>query len=289
MRPRGPQKASRLDEPGQTGEMLKRQQYIILVLVVLLVAVLFKLPSQTVEKVKLAVGGLFLPLFGLAASTHELEGVARTALVSKRQLARENDQLRRQNQQLQIQLQQDAEILRQDGRLRALLGWSKESRANLRAARVVARDPENWWRTIQINLGSRDGLHPNYSVLSPEGFLIGRVQSVGGTRSEVILLGDPNLRVSVIVQTNGETGVVFSGPSSPRQNDMVDLGYLSGTSSVRPGQSVITSGEGGVFPAGIPVGTVVDIRHKDNGLATEARVKLSAKLGQLEEVWVLIP
>jgi rod shape-determining protein MreC len=269
--------------------MLKRQQYIILVSVVLLVVVLFKLPSQTVEKFKLAIGGLFLPLFGLAASTHELEGAARYAFVSKRQLARENDQLRHHLQQLQLQLQQDAEIWREDARLRALLGWSKESRANLKAGRVIARDPANWWRTIQINLGSREGICTNCAVVNPQGFLVGRVQSVGSTRSEVILLGDPNLRVAVRVETNGETGVVLSGLSSPRENNMVDLGYLSGASAVRPGQSVSTSGQGGVFPAGISVGTIVDIRHKDNGLATEARVKLSADLGTLEEVWVMTP
>ena len=277
------------EKPRQTGEMLKRQQYIILVSVVLLVAVLFKLPSQTVEKFKLAIGGLFLPLFGLAASAHELEGAARNTLVSKRQLARENDQLRRQIQELQIQLQQDAQMRLEDARLRALLGWSKVSRANVKAGRVIARDPANWWRTIQINLGSRDGIRTNCTVLSPDGFLVGRVQSAGATRSEVILLGDPNLQVSVSVETNGETGVVLSRSSSPEENNMVDLDYLFGASSVRPGQSVITSGQGGVFPARIPVGTVVDIRHKDNGLASEARVKLSANLSQLEEVWVMMP
>ncbi len=278
-----------LEAPRQTGEMLKQQQYIILLSVVLLVAVLFKLPSQTVEKFKLAIGGLFLPLFGLAASTHELEGAARNTLVSKRQVVRENEQLRLQLEELKIRLQQDAEIERENARLRALLGWGRLSRANLKAGRVVARDPANWWRAIQINLGSRDGIRTNCTVLSPEGFLVGRVQSVGATRSEVLILGDPNLRVAVSVETNGETGVVLSRSSSPGENNMVDLSYLSGASSVRPGQSVITSGQGGVFPARIPVGAIVDIRHKDNGLATEARVKLSANLGQLDEVWVMTP
>jgi rod shape-determining protein MreC len=268
------------------GEMLKRQQYIILVSVVLLVIVLFKLPSQTVEKFKLAIGGLFLPLFGFAAATHELQGASRNVLVSKRQLAQENEQLRRKNQQLQIQIEQDAEIWRENERLRALLAWPKQSRLNLKAARVIARDTANWWRTVQINLGSRDGIRTNASVISPEGVLAGRVQSVGATRSEVLLLGDPNLQVSVRVETNGEMGVISAGSSSPQENNMIDLGSLSGASSVRPGDIVITSGEGLIFPAGILVGTVVDVRRKDNGMSTEARVKLAANIGKLEEVWV---
>src|SRR5579872_2892949 len=175
------------------GEMLKRQQYIIIILVVLLVVVLFKLPSQTVEKVKLAIGGLFLPLFGLAASAHDLEGTARNTLVSKRQLIRENEQLRLQVQQLQVQLQQAESIRAENDRLHELLKWPKAPPANLRAGRIIARDPENWWRTIQINLGTRDHVSNNCAVLSPEGSLVGKIQSAGVTRSEVILLGDPNL------------------------------------------------------------------------------------------------
>lgn len=268
--------------------MLKRQQYIILISVVLLVVAIFKLPSQTVEKFKLAIGGLFLPLFGLAASTHDLEGAARNTLVSKRQLIRENEQLRLQLQQLQIQLQQADAIRHENDRLHELLKWPKAPPANLRAGRVIARDPENWWRTIQINLGTRDRVSNNCPVLSPERFLVGRIQSAGATRSEVILLGDPNLEVHVSVETNGEFGVVLSRSSTPAENNMIDLAYLSGASSVHPGQTVVTSGQGGVFPAGIPVGTVVDVHRKDNGLTTEARVKLSANFGQLEEVWVMV-
>jgi rod shape-determining protein MreC len=268
--------------------MLKRQQYIIIISVVLLVVALFKLPARTVEKCKLAVGGLFLPLFGLAASTHDLEGVARNSLVSKRDLMRDNDQLRLQVQQLQIQLQQEEAIRRENDRLHALLGWGKTPSISLRAARVIARDPENWWRTLQINLGSQDGIHPNSPVVSPQGFLVGRVQTVGATRSEVIVLGDPNLRVSVAVETNGENGVVVSRASNPAENNMIDLVYLSGSSTVRPGQTVVTSGLGEIFPPRIPVGTIVDVRRKDNGLSTEARVKLAANLSQLEEVWVMV-
>lgn len=117
--------------------------------------------------------------------------------------------------------------------------------------------------------------------------MIGRVQSVGATRCEALLLGDPNLQVAVRVEPDGEDGIVASGASSPQENNMVDLGHLSGASAARPGETVITSGLGGIFPAGIPVGTIVDVRRKDNGLTTDARVKLFANPGKLEEVWVM--
>jgi rod shape-determining protein MreC len=114
-------------------------------------------------------------------------------------------------------------------------------------------------------------------------------------------LGDPNLRVSAIVLTNtnvrlsasvmtaGETGVVVANSSLPQEDGLIDLDYLSGNSPVRPGQTVVTWGVAGVFPPDIPIGTIVDVRAKDYGLSTEARVKLAANLGALEEVWVMIP
>jgi rod shape-determining protein MreC len=270
------------------GEMLKKPHYIILVLAVLLVIVLLKLPSETVGKVKLAISGLFLPLFGLTGSVHELTGHARETLTAKAQLARQNEDLRRQNEELKIQLQQDAAMGSENARLRGLVGWPRQTRWQVRLARVIARDPANWWRSVEIDLGRRDGVKTNYPVLTSEG-LVGRIQFVGETRSQVILLGNPDLRVAAVVQPGGETGVINSSSSSPQENNMVDLDYLAGNSAVRPGQNVVTWGEGGVFPAKIPIGTVVDLRVKEYGLATEARVKLNADISALQEVWVMMP
>jgi rod shape-determining protein MreC len=268
--------------------MLRKPQYIILVLVVLLVVVFLKLPSESMGKVKLAVSGLFLPLFGLTGSAHESTDQARQAWVTRGQLEQENDDLRRQNGELRIRLQEDEEIWSENARLRDMLGWPRHTPWNLKLGRVIARDPANWWRTLQIDLGSRDGIKPNSPVLTPEG-LVGRVQAVGQTRSQVILLGNPDLRVAAVVEPNGETGVINSSSSSPEEDNMVDLDYLSGSSAVRPGQTVVTWGEGGVFPANIPIGKVVDVSVKDFGLATEARVRLEADLGALQEVWVMTP
>jgi rod shape-determining protein MreC len=268
--------------------MLKKPHYIILVLVVLLVIVLLKLPGETMGRVKLAISGLFLPLFGLAGSAHEVAGHAGETLMSKTQLARQNEDLRRQNEELKIRLQEDAATVSENARLRGLVGWLRQTQWKVRLARVIARDPANWWRSAQIDLGSRDGVKTNYAVLTSEG-LVGRIQSVDQTRSQVILLGSPDLRVAAIVQPGGDTGVINASSSSPQENNMVDLDYLSGSSAVRPGQSVVTWGEGGVFPANIPIGSVVDVRVKEYGLATEARVKLAVDVGALQEVWVMMP
>ena len=146
------------------------------------------------------------------------------------------------------------------------------------------RDPANWWRTVQIDLGSRDGLRENLPVLTADG-LVGRVSSVGLTRSQVVLIGDPNCRVSALVENPAHDIGVISA-SGPLDNSLVELTYLSGNADLKPGQNVVTSGLGGIFPKGIPIGQIVDAQPVEFGLYTEARVKLSANLGALEQVWV---
>ena len=163
-------------------------------------------------------------------------------------------------------------------------------RWNLKPARVVARDPANWWRNIKIDLGLRDGITTNAPVLTPDG-LVGRVSEPGYTQSRVVLVGDPDCRVAVVLE--GETrdnGIIAPTSSSPLDITIVDLGYLSRTSPLRPGQKVYTSGvEGGIFPKGNLVGTIIDFRTVDFGLYNEARVKLAVNMNALEDVFVIAP
>ncbi|HEX4121826.1 MAG TPA: rod shape-determining protein MreC [Verrucomicrobiae bacterium] len=268
--------------------MLKKSHYIAIVVVVLVVVALLKLPLETMGKVKLAISGLFLPLFGLAGSTHELAGEAQKELTPRRELVREIDQLRRQNQEQKIQLEQDASLWNENARLRAAESWPGQTRWRVKLARVIARDPANWWRSVELDLGARDGIRTNFPVMTSDG-LVGRVQSVSATRCQVVLLGNPELRVAAIVGTNYETGIITAGSSLPQDQGMIELDLLSGNSLVHPGETVVTWGAGGVFPYGIPIGKIVDSRPKEYGLSMEARVKLAANLNALEEVWVKVP
>jgi rod shape-determining protein MreC len=268
--------------------MLKKSHYIVLVVVVLVVLALLKLPVETMGKVKLAISGLFLPLFGLAGSTHELATDAERGLTPRRELVREIDELRRRNQEQKIQLEQDAALWDENARLRVAEGWPRQARWKVRLARVIARDPANWWRSVELDLGARDGIRANLPVMTEDG-LVGRVKAVSETRCQVVLLGNPELRVAAIVGTNHETGIITAGSTAPQEQGMIDLDLLAGNSSAHPGESVVTWGAGGVFPYGIPIGKIVDTRPKEYGLSMESRVKLAANLGELEEVFVMIP
>jgi len=265
--------------------MSKRPHYIALALVVLLTLTIVNLPSQTKARLKLGLGSLFLPLFGLTSFAREATGHAGEALLTRGTLLRENERLRRQNQELQLQADRTAELERENNRLRQRLQWQERQSIKYRLAKVILREPANWWRTIQIDLGSRDGVQLNMAVLSGEGFLVGRISSVSYAASQVVLLGDPTCKVSARVENDkADAGVI--GASGPLESEFVEMSFLSRNSNVKPGQLVKTTGYGNLFPSDIPIGKIVDTRPADYGMTTVARVKLEANLNGLEDVWV---
>jgi rod shape-determining protein MreC len=266
--------------------MFKRKHYLALGAVALVALLVLSLPPGVTSRLKLATGSLFLPLLGLASNAQQLPADLADSVLPRRELLKQIDALRRENQQLKVQSLQAATAARENDQLRAALGWQSKSPWKLKLANVIMRDPANWWRTIQIDLGSRDGLTSNLPVLTPDGLLVGRVSSVGLTRSQVILLGDPNCKASALVLNPAHDIGVISA-SGPLDRSLVQLTYLSGGANLKPGQSVVTSGLGEFFPKGISIGQIVDSRPVEFGLSTEARVKLAANLGALEQVWVL--
>jgi rod shape-determining protein MreC len=267
--------------------MLKRPHLKALALIVLLTMVILNLPTQLRARVKLGIGSLFLPLFGLVGFSHQLLGQTGDALTPRSDLLRQNERLRRENEELRAQTKELEELRRENDRLRKSIGWQQRQPWTLKAANVVLHDPANWWHTIQIDLGQRDGIITNLPVLNVDGFLVGRVSSVSLTRSQVVLLGDPNCKVAVRVENEtGDMGII--GAAGPLDSEFVDISYLSRNANVKPGQNVKTSGEGGIFPKDIPIGKVVDTRTAEYGLSTSARVKLGANLNGLEQVWVRV-
>ncbi len=266
--------------------MLRRPHYIAVGLVALLTLLVLNLPGRTTARLKVGISSLFIGLFGLTSGAKELTGQAGDAVLPRGELLRINDALRRENQQLRLQAQHAEEVERENARLRQLVGWQRQTQWKRKLANVVLRDPANWWRTVRIDIGSQQGVSNNLPVLTAEGFLVGRVISTSLTSSQVVLLGDPNCKVSALVENEGrDMGVVEAG--GPFDGSLITMTRLSRNAVVKPGQRVVTSGLGEVFPKGIPIGQIADTRPAEFGLYTEARVKLGASPGSLEEVWVL--
>ena len=264
---------------------MKRAHIIAPIVVLLLAVAAFNLPSQAVTRLKLAISSLFVPFFSLNNAAQRTLPRGVDALTPRAELIRQNAKLREENELLRMAAWQSADALRENTRLRAQLTWQQRAAWKLKPARIISRDPANWWRTAEIDAGSRDGVRTNAPILTPEG-LVGRVTAVGLTRSQIVLLGDPNCRVAGVVENeHRDMGILMN--ASALDPSLVELNFLARNADVKPGQAVTTSGLGEIFPRGIPLGTVVDSRVAEFGLYTQARVRLAANLGGLEEVWVL--
>lgn len=268
--------------------MLKRSHYIVLVLILLAALGLIGQSERARTRVKRAIGGLFLPLFGVASSAQSLVDRGAIALTPRPELQHQIEQLQEELRSHRLQAMQWEEVARENARLREALNLPRQYPWRFKTAKVVGRDPANWWKAVQINVGTRDGLTNHLPVVSSEG-LVGRLSEVGYAHSTVVLLGDPDCRVPVIVKETRDCGVIAPADTGPIDNTIVDLKYLSSNSALKTGHQVLTSGLANLFPQGILVGQIADVRTVQFGLHLEARVRLAARLNTLEEVFVLLP
>ena len=138
--------------------MFRKKNYLALGAVTLLALLILSLPPHVTARLKLATGSLFLPLFGLANTTLQLPADLANSVLPRRELLQEIDRLHRENDQYKVLALQAAAIARENSQLRSLLGWQQQAPWKLKLANVIMRDPANWWRTVQIDLGSRDGI-----------------------------------------------------------------------------------------------------------------------------------
>ena len=268
---------------------MKRPQVIVLAGVAFVALVLLNLPDHVSGRLKLAISGLFIPLFGVASSAQQLGDHAGLRALPKGVLISEVEHLRRENEELKLQVMETEEIARENDVLREAVAWQPRVPWKRRLARVINRDPANWWRTLQIDLSAKDGIVRNLPVVTAEG-LIGRVDEAGPFSSRVVLLGDPQCKVAAVVDgSTRDKGSIMPGESSILDESIVEMTYLPRNSEAVPGQRVFTSGLGGIFPKGIPIGEIIQTNSVQYGLYLEARVKLFANLRELEEVWVLMP
>jgi rod shape-determining protein MreC len=218
-----------------------------------------------------AVAGLFQDMSGMF-QLYEENQVLKKSLEHYAQLAAENEELRAQNK-----------------RLKEMLDYQqKENNYTLKLARVVARDPDRWMNNVLvIDLGEKDGVRPNMAVITPRG-VIGKVVQVSHSSANVQLITDVEngSRVSAVVQGPSRAIGVIDGYDA--QQGTLILSKVPLEDAIEPGQRVVTSGFGGIFPPGLLIGTIESVQTGENGLSLEARVRPAADLVHLDEVFVIM-
>ena len=196
----------------------------------------------------------------------------------------ENLRLRREVASLAMVQSDNARLEEENARLRAALDYLKKAPGKWLAAGVLSEGggAAAARRTIRVDKGSFAGVAKGAVVVVPEG-LVGRVVAVTPHTAEILLIVDPSLKVSCIIE--GERGA--KGILSGGTDDLLVMRHFSFGATMTPGARVFTSGLGGVFPSGIPVGTLQDDSRQCEGeMLRECEVRPSVDFANLEDVFI---
>ena len=202
--------------------------------------------------------------------------------VDLRNLREESLRLTREAAVLQRRISYLAEQALETQRLQGLLAMKEISRAEFLAARVVGKDATNWFKTVLIDRGSLAGIRRNMPVVAPDG-LVGRVVEVTPTAAKVQLITDPVSAAGGLIQRTRVIGIVSGSLGAG-----LKVRYLPLMADIAIGDEVVTSGMGGVFPKGIPLGRVIAAERRSGALFQEATLAPKVDLSRLEEVLILI-
>jgi rod shape-determining protein MreC len=190
-----------------------------------------------------------------------------------RDLKQEIERLRLQ----QVRLSEDAEQAR---RLQQLLGFKEKFISKTQAAQVIGLSGSEHSRSIYIDKGTRDGIEPDQAVITADG-VIGKVFHVFDSTAQVLLINDQTSGVGVILEKSRLQGVLRG-----KATGQVALEKILNDNTVENGEEILTSGGDQIFPKGLPVGTVAQVKTGTDSFL-DIRVKPAANLSKLEEVLVV--
>lgn len=251
---------------------------IIIVLIVIFLAILLSLPLPVSRNLKIRLVDFFSPL--ISGTNYLFEKIFSTRdLFSS---IRENKILHKKIDELSAQLNTLKEAQRENERLEGLLNLKKSLPYETCACRVIGRDVTNWHKSLIIDKGKSSGVDVDMPVLSASGGIIGRIVESGSDVSRVLLITDVNSSVGGIIQDTRTIGLIEGDGSGG-----CILNLLPKNIDVQPGEVVITSGLGEIFPKGLLVGTITEVTSGAQGLYKTARLKLACDIDRIEEVIVI--
>ncbi|MFC2170789.1 rod shape-determining protein MreC [Calditrichota bacterium] len=195
----------------------------------------------------------------------------------------DNVMLRAENVRLSTEQSRWRDAALENIRLRKMLGFNKREEFKYIAAAVNARNPAMNMSTLLIDKGSEDGIGTGQAVITPEG-LLGVIFRSDKQSSIIQLATDPNFAVSARVERSRVDGIIRW-----RVAEKMLLDDITKNQDVREGDRIITSGLGGVIPAGIPFGLVTRIEKERTELFLDIEVDPYVSFYRLEEVFVLVP
>ena len=254
---------------------LKRLILVVLMLVLVGIFILWRIDSPRVERFRIAVIDRVVPNFDWAFAP--VTGAANLIkdFQSYRKIYEQNQELRRELQRMESWKEAALQLEQENARLLDLNNVRLDPRLTSISGNVLADSGSPYRQSVLINVGARDGILDGWAAMDGIG-LVGRVSGVGERSSRVLLLTDASSRVPVTVQPSGQRGLIIGDNTLAPPIDFVENRDL-----IRPGDRVVSSGDGDVFPSGVLIGHIA----VDTG--GRMRVRLAADYERLEFLRIL--
>ena len=263
---------------GQSGEFtgpLKRLLFGTLLLCLLGFFLIWRIDSPRVERFRAQVVDRVVPSFDWAmAPVTGTVNILRD-FQSYSRIYQQNQELRRELQQMKAWKEAALQLGQENARLLDLNNVQLDPRLTFVTGVVLADSGSPFRQSVLLNVGRRDGIVDGWAAMDGLG-LVGRISGVGNNTARVILLTDTSSRVPVTIQPSGQQALLLGDNTAAPPID-----FIEDADQVRPGDRVMSSGDGGVFPAGLLVGQVAE----DPG--GRMRVRLAADYERLKFLRVL--
>jgi rod shape-determining protein MreC len=222
------------------------------------------------------------PLYRLAGLPVEGMRTLSVAFADRQRLTVQNQRLREDLLLANAKLNRMAAVAQQNEHLKELLDTQRSLELNVQLARVVGVDLGAYRHRLLLNVGARDGVKPGQPVIDARG-VMGQVIETLPTTAVVMLITDPNNALPVTIERTGLRTIAYGS----RDGDRLVLPTIPMAADVREGDRLLTSGLGGRFPPGFPVGEITRVVPAATGMFLEAQAQPSADINRSEDVLLL--
>ena len=263
------------DENENYGPFVRRLLVAVTVAVLLILVLIWRIDNPRVERLRASVVEAVLPNLEWALLPVARLGRMGDDFASYARLYEQNQQLRRELQQMEAWREAALQLEQENARLLDLNNVRLDPELTFVTGVVMADNGTSFRRSLVLNVGERDGVREGQATMDGLG-LVGRIAGISPTTSRVLLLTDSASHVPVAIQPSGQTAILLGDNTTAPV-----LEFVESPEQVRPGDRVISTGDGGVFPAGLLVGQVA--LGRDGRL----RVRLSADYERLEFLRVM--
>lgn len=254
---------------------VRRVMIALLVLVLVALFLFWRIDSPRAERMRIAIIDRVVPSFDWALAPVAQVSQMLGGFQSYARIYQQNQELRRELQKMQAWKEAAVQLEQENSKLMALNKVRIDPALTSVTGVVMVDSGSAFRQSVLLNVGADDGIVEGWATMDGLG-LVGRISGVGKRTSRVVLLTDPSSRIPVAVQPSGERALL-TGDNTP----LPFLDFIETPDNVRPGDRVVTSGDGGVFPPGLLAGQVVQ------GGDGRMRLRMAADYGRLEFLRVL--